>query len=65
MKAEVLSSTASTLLPEISVVLFVSVFLIALYRAYRPSAKAHYQRVASIVLDDAPLSKSTGSKKHA
>lgn len=65
MKAELLSSTASTLLPEISVVLFVSVFLIALYRAYRPSAKAHYQRVASIVLDDAPLATSKRANDRA
>lgn len=54
MKAEVLSITDSTLLPEISLVLFVLVFCISLYRAYRPSKKKYYQNVASIVLNDAP-----------
>lgn len=55
MKAEVLSVTSDTLLPEISLVIFVAVFCISLYRAYRPSAKAHYRKVASIVLDEAPI----------
>lgn len=54
MKAQALSLTESTLLPEISLVIFVLVFGISFYRAYRPSAKAHYQRVAAIVLDDPP-----------
>lgn len=56
MKSEVLSVTQETILPEIALVIFFVVFCVALYRAYRPGAKAHYQKIASIVLDDAPVS---------
>ena len=52
MKAEILSATDLTILPEISVLIFVGVFLGAIYRAYRPSAKTAYDHLARLALDD-------------
>lgn len=52
MKAEILSATDLTILPEISVLIFVGVFLGAIYRAYRPSAKTAYDHLARLAIDD-------------
>jgi len=51
-KSDVLANTEWILLPQISVVLFVAVFLFALYRVFRPGAAAYYEPFRSMPLDD-------------
>jgi len=52
MKSDVLSLTDFTFLAEISTVIFVSVFLGALYWIFRPGAKAAYAARSLMPLDD-------------
>jgi cbb3-type cytochrome oxidase subunit 3 len=52
MKAEILSRTDLVFLAEISVLLFVGVFVGAIFWAYRSSAKADYEARGYMPLDD-------------
>lgn len=51
MKALVLSRSEELLLPELALVLFVAVFLIALWKVLRPGARQHYAELRSMALD--------------
>jgi cbb3-type cytochrome oxidase subunit 3 len=53
MKADLLSRTELLILPEISVILFVAVFVGFAIWAYRPGARAAFARQALMPLDDA------------
>lgn len=53
MKGEVLSLSEFAFLGEIAVLMFVGIFLGALYLVLRPGAKAHYEPHRSMPLDDA------------
>lgn len=52
MKADVLSLSEYAYLAEISLVIFVSVFLGALYWIFRPGAKQVYAARSQMPLDD-------------
>ncbi|NVB40601.1 cbb3-type cytochrome c oxidase subunit 3 [Pseudenhygromyxa sp. WMMC2535] len=52
MKNDILSLSEYAYLAEISIVIFVSVFLGALYRILRPGAREAYEAMASMPLDD-------------
>lgn len=52
MKSDILSATDLAILPQIAVVLFVTVFLVALYRVLRPSAKEYYAEIAKIAIEE-------------
>ena len=52
MKAEIASLSELAFLGEISTVIFVAVFLGALYWVFRPGAKQAYAACARIPLDD-------------
>jgi cbb3-type cytochrome oxidase subunit 3 len=52
MKALIISRTDLLLLPEVAFVIFVSVFVGALWLVLRPGAKAAYARHASMALDE-------------
>jgi len=52
MKTLILSRTDLLFLPELALVIFVSVFIGALWLVLRPGAKAAYARHASMALDD-------------
>lgn len=53
MKALILTRTDLLFLPELALVIFVSVFAGALWLVLRPGAKAAYARHAGMALDDA------------
>lgn len=53
MKALILTRTDLLFLPEVALVIFVSVFVGALWLVLRPGAKAAYARHASMALDEA------------
>ncbi|HVI03945.1 MAG TPA: CcoQ/FixQ family Cbb3-type cytochrome c oxidase assembly chaperone [Enhygromyxa sp.] len=52
MKADILSLSEFTYLAEISIVIFMSVFLGALYWIFRPGAARAYAARAQMPLDD-------------
>lgn len=52
MKSEILSRTDLLLLPELSLVLFVLVFVGAVFWIFRPGSAAAYERRAQLPLDD-------------
>ena len=52
MKGDVLALTELAILPEIAVVTFVGIFVIALYLVFRPGAKQYYEPHRSMALDD-------------
>jgi len=52
VKAEILSQTDHLVFPLIAVVLFVAIFLIALWRVLRPGARARYEAQARSALED-------------
>lgn len=52
MKADILSLSDFAFLGQISIVIFVTVFLGALYRVLRPGAKEAYAAMAYMPLDD-------------
>ncbi|MBX7078897.1 MAG: cbb3-type cytochrome c oxidase subunit 3 [Nannocystaceae bacterium] len=54
MKAEVLSRTDLLFLPEIALVVFMAVFVGALWLVLRPGAKQAYARHGFIPLDNEP-----------
>jgi cbb3-type cytochrome oxidase subunit 3 len=53
MKSDILSLSQYAWLAEIAVVMFVGIFLGALYLVMRPGAKQHYDARRSMPLDDA------------
>lgn len=55
MKRELLSSLESTVLPEIAVVIFFSVFVLSVVWILRPGARDFYARRAQLPLEDEPL----------
>ena len=52
MKSEILSLSEYAYLAEISIVIFMAVFLGAIYWMFRPGAKAAYAARAQMPLDD-------------
>lgn len=54
MKADVLSLTSSTLLPELTLVIFLATFVGALLWMARPGAREFYRNLALFPLDDDP-----------
>ena len=52
MKADILSQTDVMVFPLIAVVLFVGIFIAALFWVYRPGGKAVYQRYQELPFDD-------------
>ncbi|MFO7562302.1 MAG: cbb3-type cytochrome c oxidase subunit 3 [Enhygromyxa sp.] len=52
MKADILSLSEFAFLAEISIVIFMSVFLGAIYWIFRPGAKAAYAARSHMPLDD-------------
>ena len=52
MKSDVLSLSEFAYLGQISLVIFMGVFLGALYRVLRPGAKQSYSELASLPLSD-------------
>lgn len=52
MKADVLALTELTFLAQISMFIFMSVFVGALVMVLRPGAKKHYAELANLPLDD-------------
>ncbi len=53
MKSDILATSDWAFLGSISVLLFVGIFLFALYRVLRPGAAAYYEPFRSMPLDDA------------
>jgi cbb3-type cytochrome oxidase subunit 3 len=53
MKGDILSLSQYAWLAEIAVIMFVSIFLGALYLVLRPGAKQHYEARGAMPLDDA------------
>lgn len=52
MKSDILATSDWAFLGTISVVLFMGVFLFALYRVLRPGAAAYYEPFRQMPLDD-------------
>ena len=52
MKSEILSRTDLLLLPELSLALFILVFVGAIAWMFRPGARADYERRAQLPLHD-------------
>jgi cbb3-type cytochrome oxidase subunit 3 len=52
MKSEILSRTDLLLLPELSLALFLAVFVGAVVWMFRPGARADYERRAQLPLRD-------------
>ena len=52
MKAEILSTTEWTVFPLISVILFVGIFVGAVFWIFRPGAKKVYDRRSQMVFED-------------
>jgi len=53
MKSDILATSDWAFLGSISVVLFLGIFLFALYRVLRPGAAAYYEPFRRMPLDDA------------
>lgn len=54
MKGEILSRTDLLILSEIAAVLFVSIFIGAIFWVLRPGSGTTYDKLARLPLDDAP-----------
>ena len=52
MKSQVLTMTDLSILPTIAIVIFVAVFVGAIVRAFRPSARLAYETRALAPLED-------------
>ena len=52
MKRELLSSLDSTVLPELAVLIFITVFILSVIWMYRPGAREFYAQRALLPLDD-------------
>lgn len=55
MKSDVLANTDLLFMPEITVVLFVSVFVGAMFWIFRPGAQRQYAANAQMPLSDQPI----------
>jgi cbb3-type cytochrome oxidase subunit 3 len=50
--SDIMSASGLSWYAEVALVLFILAFLLVLWRIYRPSAKAKYDRAARMPLDD-------------
>ncbi len=60
MKSLILSRADSLLLPELALVLFVAIFMVALWKVLRPGAREHYAAHRSMALDAEDLEDKNG-----